>query len=235
MKIIGHRGASGYKPENTLSSFRKALEIGVDMVELDVHVLQTGELVVIHDETVDRTTDGTGHVVDFSFEQIRQLDAGNGQKIPLLSEVLDLVDKRVPVNIELKGKGSAKLVARLIDQYVTEKGWEEELFVVSSFDLMELRKFIELMPHIHTGALYDGEPVRFLAFAKRRGTYSANFDAVFITNKDVYKAHQNGLIVYVYTVNDGDEAERMEEMHVDGIFSDYPDKVAAHVTHTVHA
>ncbi len=234
MEIIGHRGASGYKPENTLASFKKALEIGVDMIEFDVYALKTGELVVIHDETVDRTTDGTGHVVDFSFEQLRQLDAGNGQKIPLLSEVLDLVDQKVPVNIELKGIGTARPVATMIQYYIVEKGWREDLFLVSSLDLDELKVFIKLMPHIRTGALYAGEPVGFLAFAKRWHTYSANFESVFITNKDVCRAHKKGLMVYTYTVNDPGEVERMEAMHVDGIFSDYPDKVAEHVEHVTH-
>jgi glycerophosphoryl diester phosphodiesterase len=119
----------------------------------------------------------------------------------------------------------------MIATYIGEKGWDEELFVVSSFDLTELDAFIKCMPHIHTGALYEGEPVRFLAFARKNSTFSANFDAVFVTNKDVYRAHTRGLKVYAYTVNDGAEAERMEDMHVDGIFSDYPDRVAAYVSH----
>ncbi|HSH18113.1 MAG TPA: glycerophosphodiester phosphodiesterase family protein [Candidatus Saccharimonadales bacterium] len=231
MQIIAHRGASGYEPENTLASFKKALTMGVDMIELDVHVLQTGELVVIHDETVDRTTDGTGHVVNFSLEQLRTLDAGDGQKIPLLSEVLDLVDKRVPINIELKGEHTAVPTAAMIQQYIDEKGWDEDLFVVSSFNHRELKKFIKSMPHIRTGALYDGEPDRFLSFARRPSTYSTNFDSVFVTNKDVYRAHTRGFRVYVYTVNDPDEAERMRKMHVDGIFTNYPDRMAAALSH----
>lgn len=234
MKIIAHRGASGYEPENTLRSFKKALTMGVDMIELDVYVLTTGELVVIHDDTVDRTTDGTGHVVEFSFEQLRELDAGKGERIPLLSEVLNLVNQKVPVNIELKGKGTAGPVATMIKAYVDNKGWDEDLFMVSSFDLDELDTFIKLMPHIRTGALYEGEPIQFLAFAKRNATFSANLEAVFITNKDVYRAHRKGLMVYAFTVNDEDQAERMEHMHVDGIFSDYPDRVAAHVEHDEH-
>lgn len=226
MQVFAHRGASGYKPENTLISFKKALSMGIDMIELDVHLTADGHLVVIHDETVDRTTDGTGQVAEYSFSQLRQLDAGKGQKIPLLSEVFDLVNKRVPINIELKGAGTAAAVAKLIEHYTKEKGWTDDLFVVSSFELDELDAFIKLMPHIHTGALYEGEPVRFLAFARREHTYSANLSSVFVTNKDVYRAHRSGLMVYVYTINDKDEAKRMEELHVDGVFSDYPDRIA---------
>src|SRR5690242_11883524 len=95
MQIIGHRGASGYEPENTLASFKEALALGVDMIELDVYVIKTGELVVMHDSTVNRTTNGTGRVEALSLKELRQLDAGAGEKVPLLSEVLDLVNKAV--------------------------------------------------------------------------------------------------------------------------------------------
>ena len=100
---VGHRGAAGHEPENTLRSFRKALDLGADMVELDVHLCGTGELVVIHDETVDRTTDGSGSVRDMPFHELRGLDAGKGERIPTLREVLDLLEGRAGVNIELKG------------------------------------------------------------------------------------------------------------------------------------
>ncbi len=129
MKIIGHRGACGYEPENTISSFKKALELGVDAIELDVYVLGRGELVVIHDDKVDRTTNGKGYVLDYSFEELRKLDAGNGQTIPTLEEVLDLVNMKTSVNIELKGTGTAKAVASTIYNYLA-KGWSEEQLMV---------------------------------------------------------------------------------------------------------
>ena len=156
MLKIGHRGAMGHEPENTLCSFQKALELGVDMIELDVYVLKTGELVVIHDDKVDRTTNGHGYVIDKSFKEIRSLDAGQGEKIPTLNEVFGLVDKKVPINVELKGEGTAIPVAKLIEQYINDKGWTEEHFLVSSFDHPELKKFKELKPNIRIGALITG-------------------------------------------------------------------------------
>ena len=105
---ISHRGACGYEPENTLASFKKAIEINADMIELDVHVCKTGEVVVIHDEKVNRTTNGKGYVSQKNLESLKKLDAGKGKKIPTLIEVLDLVNKRVKVNIELKGKKTAE-------------------------------------------------------------------------------------------------------------------------------
>lgn len=226
MQIIGHRGASGYEPENTLAAFEKALELGVDMIELDVYTLKTGELVVIHDATVNRTTNGTGRVEEFTLKQLRQLHVENGEKIPLLSEVLDLVNRKVPVNIELKGRDTAEPVAKLIDTYVSTKGWTNDLFLVSSFHRTELIKFIKLQPSVHAGALFVGRTKRFLTATKRGGEYSLNLNAFFITNKTVEKAHAQGLKVFAYTVNNQRTADRMKALHVDGIFTDYPDKFA---------
>jgi len=107
---IGHRGAAGHAPENTLASFRKAIELGLDMTELDVHVCASGELVVIHDENVDRTTNSKGWVSKLSLTELKRLDAGAGETVPTLAEVLDLLKDRIMLNIELKGLGTAEPV-----------------------------------------------------------------------------------------------------------------------------
>ena len=106
--IIGHRGACGYEPENTLVSFARAVNMGVDMIELDVYACKTGELVVHHDDTVDRMTNGHGNVIDMSFAELRSLKVAGIEQIPTLSEVIDLIDHKVPIDIELKGPGTAK-------------------------------------------------------------------------------------------------------------------------------
>lgn len=225
MLKIGHRGAMGYEPENTLRSFKKALELGVDMVELDVYVLKTGELVVIHDDKVNRTTDGKGYVIDKSFEDIRALDAGQGEKVPTLKEVFDLVDKKVPINVELKGENTAKPVAELIKNYIGEKGWTTEHFLVSSFDHYELKDFKELMPEIRVGALITGIPIGYSDYAKSLDAYSVNLNLEFINKRFVDDAHDKGFKVFVYTVNDEDDIERMRQLGVDGLFSNYPDRI----------
>jgi glycerophosphoryl diester phosphodiesterase len=230
MKIIGHRGAAGHEPENTLISFKKALDLGVDMIELDVHVLATGELIVMHDNKVDRTTDGTGYVRDYTFSELRKLDAGHGEKIPLLSEVLDLVDKKVPMNIELKGLGTAKSAAELIKEYKQEKGWTDDLFIVSSFNHIELAEFIQLMPSIHTGALSEGILIGYAAFAEELGSFSTNLSAEFVTPEFVDDAHKRNLEVFVYTINDESEIARMCALGVDGIFTNFPDEARLHMT-----
>ena len=228
MPIIGHRGACGYEPENTLASFKKALDLGVDMIELDVHVLASGELVVIHDHMVNRTTNGTGYLTDFTFEDLRALDAGNGQQVPTLSEVIDLVDRQIPINIELKGHGTAKPVAALLDGYLA-RGWSSEDFLISSFNHVELAEFHKLHPTIKLGALLSTIPVDYAAFAENLGAYSMNPDAGCICAELVEDAHNRGLKVFVHTVNEQSEIERMRSLHVDGIFTNFPDIARTHL------
>lgn len=223
MKIFGHRGACGYEPENTLSSFQKAIEIGVDVIELDVYVLNSGELVVIHDDKVDRTTNGNGYVLDYTFEAIRQLDAGNGQFIPTLQEVIDLVNMKTTIDIELKGVGTARAVAATISSFL-EIGWSEEYFMVSSFNSTELVAFSKLMPNIRTGVLIVDIPKDYAAFASSIEAYSINPSYEFITKEFVEDAKSRNLKIFAFTVDGESEVQRMQSLGVDGIFTNYPDK-----------
>lgn len=225
MLKIGHRGAMGYEPENTLISFKKALELGVDAVELDVYVCKTGELVVIHDDKLDRTTNSKGYVIEKTFEELRSLDAGKGEKIPTLEEVLDLVDKKVIVNIELKGENTARPVSELLKKYMDDKGWKGELFLVSSFNHYELLSFHNLMPEIRIGVLITGILIGYAEFAEKLKVYSVNLDKDFINIEFVKDAHSRGMKVFVWTVDDFDDIERMKKLGVDGIFSNFPDRL----------
>ena len=222
---IGHRGACGYEPENTLLSFKKALKLNVDMIELDVYLCKTGELVVIHDDKVDRTTNGKGYITEKSFEELRQLDAGKGEKIPTLQEVLDLTNKKAKENIELKGEGTAKPVSKVIEKYVKEKGWSYDDFLVSSFNHYELLKFSKLNPNIKIGVLIKGTPIGFAEFAEKVNAYSVHLSLEFINKEFVEDAHKRGMKVFVWTVNDTDEMQRMKELGIDGIFSKFPDRI----------
>lgn len=225
MNIIGHRGAKGYQPENTLASFQEAISLGVDMIELDVYTIASGEVVVIHDPTVERTTNGVGSVADFTFDELRKLDAGHGQTVPLLTEVLDLVDGRMPVNIEIKGEQSAAAVAEIVDDYVQRKGWRHDLFLVSSFNLQELHEFARLSPSTPISPLFDHAEASQLQAEIHRAIVSIGIDALSVTLESVREAHRHGVKVYAYTVNTQLEADRMRELQVDGVFSDYPDRV----------
>ncbi len=220
--LIGHRGAMGLYPENTLMSFRAALGYReVSMVELDVYCLPTGELVVIHDDKLDRTTDGTGYVMEKAFSYIRSLDAGKGERVPTLDEVLDLVDRKAQVNIELKGEHTAEAVAVVIRQRLA-KGWKPGDFLVSSFNHIELARFKAGMPEIRIGVLLVGIPLGYAKYAADMGAYSINPSNEFIDQEFVDDAHRRGLNVYCWTLKDADEIRRMARLGVDGIFVNDP-------------
>lgn len=227
MKIIAHRGARRQAPENTLAAFKRALELGVDAIELDVFVLRTGELVVIHDIMVNRTTNGEGYVVDFSFEDIRQLDAGNGEKIPTLNEAIELINRQVPMIIELKAVGTGEPVAKLLNEYLA-KGWQKEDFEVISFNHHEIASFRKSCPGIRIGASLAGIPIDYCAFAKEMGVESVMLCVEFLTPEFVKDAHDNGLTVNgftwePFTADIKSEIERLQALGLDGWASDRPD------------
>lgn len=231
MLIIGHRGACGYEPENTLSSFEKAIELTVDMVEFDVYVLKTGELIVFHDRRLERTTNGRGNLLDHTFAELRQLDAGKGQQIPTLEEVLERIDRRKPVNIELKNPGTAKPVAELIERYVQKHGWRYDQFVVSSFHHPELYAFKKTYaPHIQVAALTGTIPLHNAQFGEELGAFAVSPDIECLDQVFIDDAHARGLKVFVYTIGAFDDAVTMQRMGVDGIFSNYPDISRAAIT-----
>ncbi len=230
MNIIGHRGACGYKPENTLSSFQLAMDMNVDMIELDVYVCATGELVVIHDDAVDRTTNGHGHVIDMTFDELRSLIVEEVEQIPTLQEVIELVHRRVPINVELKGPHTAQPVARLLIDYM-KHGWMPHDFVASSFQHDQVDLFQSLCPEIKTGILFESNDYSdyvVIALAHHADFFGLNCKLVtqnLLPVNTIKNAHHNNLKVLMYTVNDAHLADQLKAMGVDGIFSNYPDKM----------
>jgi glycerophosphoryl diester phosphodiesterase len=227
MIVIGHRGAKGYEAENTLRSFELAIEMGVEMVEFDVHALNSGETVVIHDHRTERTTNGHGYVQDMSFEGLRKLKTKNGESVPTLEEVLDLVDRRCKVFIELKNESAARPVARILEKYCTQKGWDPGSFIVLSFNHVVLQEFKELAPHIAIGSSMAAIPLTYAQFAQDIGAKYIVACDVLITKAYVADAHRRGISIYAYTVNEVDELNRLKKLGVDGVFSDYPDVMLA--------
>ena len=223
MLVFAHRGASGEAPENTLLAFKEAINQDVDAIELDVQLLKTGELAVIHDETVDRTTGGTGEVAGYNLDDIKKLDAGDGQKIPLLHEVLDLADKSVAVNIELKGAKTAKPVAAEISKYLNNHGWNEEQFLVSSVSKKELKLFKKLMPNIKIGTIISRKTyLTTLSNAIRLNADFVVLELNHIYERQIKKAHRKGIKVYIFTINTKKELEKVKQLGIDGIFTDNP-------------
>ncbi len=213
----------GYAPENTLKSIAKAIELGTHWIEIDVHHVDN-HLIVIHDDRLERTTNGNGRVSDKTFAYLRILDAGEGEKIPTLDEVLDLTAQRVGLNIELKGPNTAEPVVRLIHERCGLE-WDIDQFLVSSFNRNEIKKVKQLDHQIRVGALMCGFPFFNARFAEKLGAYSVHQCLRFINHKLVRDAHRRNLKVFVYTVNEPEDIERMIHMEIDGVFTNYPDRV----------
>ena len=216
---IGHRGANGYEPENTLVSFEKAIDLKVDGIELDVHLSLNNELVVIHDETIDRTTNGKGFVNQFTSSELKN----NG--IPTLNEVLELVNQNCFINIELKGKETAKLVAEVVEFYTSNKNWNYNDFLVSSFDWKMLKEVHLLNPKIRIGVLTEESIKVALAFAKKINAFSIHPEYRLLSKEDVALLQENGFKVYPWTVNSIEDIQKIKSFNVNGIISDYPDKI----------
>lgn len=220
MLVIAHRGASGYEPENTLAAFKKALEFNVDYIEFDVHTCKTGEVVIIHDHKIPQ-----GRVKDLSFDELRVLDVGKGQQIPTLQEALDCINKKAIVNIELKGERTAEPVAAIVHDYINKKSWDKKDFLITSFDHLELKKFAHVLPQIPTGVLLFSIPVDYVNTAQTIGSHVIIFSQTFINQEVVDFVHENNLKVFVYTVNDEDDIQEAKQLNVDGIITDFPDRV----------
>lgn len=219
MLKIGHRGAKGYVAENKLASFQKALELRVDGIELDVHLSSDGKIMVIHDETIDRTTSGKGFVKDFSASQLKKYG------IPTLEKVIDLIDKKCFVNIEIKDSNATKYVLELLHNYIVEKHWNPHLFQISSFDWNVLHLCHSEERRISLGVLTEDSIENALAFAKKINAYSINPFFKLLNSENVFQIHQNGFKIFPWTINSEEDLTFVKSLNVDGIISDFPDRI----------
>ena len=222
---IGHRGARGYEPENTRLSFQKALDLKVDMIEFDVYNCKSGEIVLFHDKRVDLLVKDSGYVTDKTLSQLKEYDLGKGEQVLTLDEALDFIDRRAKVNIEIKGEGIARAVNSIIERYIHEKKWALDDFLVSSFNHYELVEFKQLNPGINIGAIIAGIPIGYAECAAKVNAYSIHPSKEFISRSLVDDAHKRGMKVFVYTPNAPEDIKMMKSIGVDGIFSDYPDRI----------
>jgi glycerophosphoryl diester phosphodiesterase len=218
MMIVGHRGACGHAPENTLKSFAKAIELGCERVEFDIHLSQDGIPMVIHDSTLDRTTNGQGPVKGLPLTELKKLDAGEGEPIPTLAEVIDFCKGKVEIQIELKDHDCPLAVANLI-----KSRWGSKNIVVTSFDLPSLNQFSILMPDVPLGLLNKNPELDMVAIALEQGHrwICPRFNVV--TPELVLHAHSKGFLVYVYHVNDRGKAKELALWGVDAIGTDFPE------------
>ena len=230
--IFAHRGASAHAPENTLASFRLALSQGADAVELDAQLSADGQVVVIHDPTVDRTTNGHGRVAQLNLTELRSLDAGSffsekyrGEKIPLLEEVFEAVGQKMFINVELKN--SAELRAPLVEKVcgLVEKQGLEKRIILSSFLASDLNKAKRLLPEVPRGLLaldgWMGAWARSFGFSF--GDYAALHPYLGdVTKQQIVRVHRLGRRVHVWTVDKAEDMAQLNNWGVDGIFTNDP-------------
>lgn len=225
MLKIAHRGAKGYAPENTLIAFQKAIDLGCDAIELDVHLSLDGEIVVIHDEKIDRTTNGTGFVNQLSTKSLNTFLIENEHKIPTLKEVFDLVNRKCFINIELKSFDTSEKVVALIEDYIVKKNWNYTDFLVSSFDWNALQNLRFLNEQIPIGVLIETNLDLAFAFAKfiKAEVLLPYFH--LLNRENVIKLQEKGFKVIVWTVNEEEDIQKIKKLNIDGIISDFPDRI----------
>jgi glycerophosphoryl diester phosphodiesterase len=231
--LVAHRGGSAEAPENTLAAFRRALALGIRWFELDVQSSRDGALVVIHDTTVDRTTDGTGEVGSLLFEELRRLDAGawfdpqyRGERIPTLREMLELcAEAGAGVAIELKSPHlypgiEQKVTSLLAEMWVHGGGGPDVLCI--SFDSSSIARLHSLDPALPLGQLYLPDTQDFAQADDTVQATLPHFSLAARHPEQVARAHALGKRIFVWTVNEPDDMRQMAALGVDGIVSDRP-------------
>lgn len=225
-KIIGHRGGAEGYPENTLAAFKKAVELGADGVEFDVQLTKDGEVVVIHDELIDRTMSGSGLVKEHTLKELRQLSAGEffspdfaAEKIPILAEVLEVVQNLEVINIELKNYLPYPELEEKVLKLVEQFGIREQV-IISSFNHYSLQKIKKLQPEIRTGALLMAKIINPSDYAFKRGFDALHLHFLTADQEIVDKSHFMGMQVNVYTVNFPESVVELLAKGVDMIMTD---------------
>ena len=232
-RVIAHRGFSSAAPENTLAAVRAAIEVGADMVEIDVTLTADGQVVVIHDETVDRTSDGSGEVFRFKLAEIQTLDAGSwfspafaGERIPTLDAVLAEVEGRILLNVEIKSEAVDRGIVAKVAAAIRERGMTDQV-VVSSFAPTALDQMQGAAPEIRTAVLFSQklhkgqDPVEIVNGV---GASVLHIKRTRLTRKMLRRCHENGIPVGIYTVNKPRRMRRMAEKGIDAVFTDHPDR-----------
>ncbi|KXZ20783.1 glycerophosphodiester phosphodiesterase [Bacillus nakamurai] len=234
MYTIAHRGASGYAPENTFAAFDIAADMNTDLIELDVQLTKDGHIVVIHDDKVDRTTDGSGFVKDFTLKELQTLDAGSwfgpefkGERIPLLEEVLKRYHPEIGLLIELKGHASQIGLEKAVGQLLGRFSFSIH-HIVQSFSIKSIQTFHEMYPSVPTAIITRPSFGMFSQNQLNAYKSVANYVNIKYTRLNRYlisSARKNGLKVFAWTVRDPKTAAKLQDM-VDGIVTDYPDFIS---------
>ena len=222
---IGHRGAMGHEPENTLASIKKAIDLGADGFEIDVFKCLSGEIVLFHDKYLDKLTDGEGLIEKKSLIDLKKLSVlGTENKIPTLEEVLNIINKQVFLNIELKGKNTAKASLELVEKFINQKKISSQNILFSSFDWNELEKVRELNSDVKIALITENDPLLAIETAKKLKAFAINPNYKDLSKKNIKIIHNNDFKIYTWTVNNKRDISKMKLLKVDGIITDFPDR-----------
>ena len=223
--IIGHRGAKGHVAENTIASVKYAIDLGANGVEIDEFKCKSGEIVVFHDINLSKILDVNLCIEDLNLKTIKSFRIENKYYIPTLEEILSLQLDDLILNIELKGKGTAIPTIEILRKYFKKKLLKEKNILISSFDWDELLVFRSNSKTTPIAVLIDGNPLIALKFAEEVKAIAINSDYKFLNKKNVDIIHAKGYKLFPYTVNDVDEIKKLISLGVDGIITDYPEKL----------
>lgn len=222
---IGHRGAMAHEVENTLPSIQKAVDMNCDMIEIDVFKVKSGELMVFHDDTLERITNGKGKIEDYTFDQLRTLLVQGKHQIPTLQEVIETIDRKAVLNIELKGANTALDTYNIVQEYL-EKGWKHEDFIVSSFRWEELEIMSQQEHPLAIAVLTADDPTKeAIPFALRIKAFAINPYYKWLWADSVAAIKKAGLKIYPWTVNNPSDIKRLKELEVDGIITNFPERI----------
>ena len=224
---IGHRGAKGYIAENTYESISKAIELGVDGIEIDVFKCASGELVLFHDKNLKELTGESGLIENLTIKELEQFLVLGKYKIPTLKDVLTRIETPLFVNIELNGLNTAQSTSKIIKDLSKNTSWSLEHFIVSSFNWNELEQFRSIDKNTPVGVLVSKSMSinEAIEFGKKINAQAIHPNFKLLNDKTVKKIKNNGFKVYTWTVNDKDDINFMKKLKVDGIISDYPDRI----------
>ena len=224
---IGHRGSKGYVAENTYESISKAIQLGVDGIEIDVFKCASGELVLFHDKDLKELTGESGLIKNLTIKELEQFLVQGKYKIPTLKDVLTRIEKPLFVNIELKGLNTAQPTSKIIADISRSTSWSLEHFIVSSFNWDELELFRSIDKNTSVGVLVSKSMSinEAIEFGKKINAQAIHPNFKLLNDKTVKKIKNNGFKIYTWTVNNEDDINFMKRLKVDGIISDYPDRI----------
>jgi glycerophosphoryl diester phosphodiesterase len=222
---IAHRGAKGCQPENTLIAFQTAINMGADAIELDVHLSLDNHLIVIHDNTIDRRSNGSGFVNQMTLSQIKSVSINSIYEIPTLDEVFDLANRSLMINIEIKEYKAVQRIVSLIEEYVFEKNWQYKDFLVSSFDWQALQQVVFLNENIPIGVLTENDIDTAFSFAKFINAKAIHPHFKLLNPENVAKIQSKNILVLPWTVNNPKDILYLKSLKVNGIITDFVDRL----------